>query len=179
MKIHPSTSYIPAAGAVGASVMAWNAGLDDLCNAPGIGTSQLNFMGAQDAILAGSLFIAFAALARGAYLYSRGQNGDARKCFALGGGMLMAAGLYALTVGVFGMSCPGSKIGEFNSMSQSNASLFGVVHSVLALIGAALVGTAYNMSSVNTNHIVINSSNNANLNDDIKVDDKNGKSINV
>ena len=157
MRNHSAYSLIPAAGAVGATVMAYNAGIDiaqdqGIANAGqySINTSELNFMGVQDAFIAGSLLIGCAALARGMYLYSQGQNADARKWFAIGGSLLMAAGLYALTAGFFDLGLPASKIGDFEPHPRLNGTIFGVVYSALSILGLALLGTAYKMSNANT-----------------------------
>lgn len=162
MKVHPALALVPAAGAVGATVMSYNAGIDIAqykgvsdASQYSINTAELNFMGAQDAFISGSLLIGFAALARGVYLYAQGNHAGARKYFGIGGGMLMAAGLYALTAGFFDLGIPGSRIGDFSPHPRLNGTIFGLVYSALTAIGAALMGTGYKMSQSNPKSIVV------------------------
>jgi hypothetical protein len=164
MRIHPALSLVPAAGAVGAGVMSYNASIDiakylgyENASQYSINTKELNFMGIQDAAIGGALFIGFAAIARGVYLYSQDQKGHARQYLALGGGMLMAAGLYALTAGFFDLAIPSSKIGHFDNTKE--ASIFGTVYSVLVAIGGALMGTGCLMTKSNVKKVNVNQDN--------------------
>lgn len=162
MRIHPALSLIPTAGAIGAGVMSYNASIhiahqqNALSNkAYGIGTNDLNFMGMQDAFIAGALLIGFAAIARATYLYSMQQKGDARKYFALGGALLAAAGLYAMTAGFFVGGIPGSKIGTFGDNPDFNQSVFSLVYTVLSCVGAAMMYTSYKMTQSNAKTVEV------------------------
>jgi hypothetical protein len=152
MKLHPYFTAVPVAGAIGTTAMMYNASVNIAKQAgalhnksDGFGTSALNFMGAQDAFIAGALFIGFATLARGTYFAAQAKNHRGSKWFEIAGAMIFAAGLYALSAGFSHNGIANSKLGEFSNKGEAIG--FGLVYSVLTLIGAALAATGYQMST--------------------------------
>lgn len=146
---------IPATGIVGAAMMTYNAGINighqhGLLDtkAAGFGTSELNFMGAQDMLIASALLLSFISLLRGTYLKTHGYRYQTEpiRWYRLSSALLLSISLYGLTAGFFDCGVPCSKIGDFHD-NDSRTAGYALFYSVMTLASFALLGKTQVMAN--------------------------------